>query len=32
MDHFTKNKEKIETFKETRDLRYICLNRIDNAC
>ena len=29
---FTKNKERIQKFKETRDLRYIYKNKIDKAC
>ena len=29
---FTKNKEKIEKFKETRDSRYIYQNELDKAC
>ena len=29
---FTKNKERIQKFKETRDLRYIYRNELDNAC
>ena len=29
---FTKNKEKIKTFKETGDSRYICQNELDKAC
>ena len=29
---FTKNKEKIQKFKETGDSRYIYLNELDKAC
>ena len=29
---FTKNKEKIQKFKETEDLRYIYQNELDKAC
>ena len=29
---FTKNKERIQKFKETGDSRYICQNELDNAC
>ena len=29
---FTKNKERIKTFKETRDSRYIYQNKLDKAC
>ena len=29
---FTKNKEKIQKFKETGDLRYIYRNELDKAC
>ena len=29
---FTKNKERIQTFKETRDSRYIYGNELDKAC
>ena len=29
---FTKNKEKIQKFKETGDLRYIYENELDKAC
>ena len=29
---FTKNKEKIQKFNETRDTSYIYKNEIDNAC
>ena len=29
---FTKNKEKIQKFKETGDSRYIYQNKLDNAC
>ena len=29
---FTKNKERIEKFKETRDTKYICQNELDKAC
>ena len=29
---FTKNKERIEKFKETRDTKYICKNELDKAC
>ena len=29
---FTKNKEKIQKFKETGDLRYIYQNELDEAC
>ena len=28
----TKNKERIQKFKETRDSRYICQNELDKAC
>ena len=29
---FTRNKERIHKFKETRDLRYIYQNELDKAC
>ena len=29
---FTKNKERIQKFKETGDTSYIYKNRLDNAC
>ena len=29
---FTKNKERIQKFKETGDASYICQNGFDNAC
>ena len=29
---FTKNKERIEKFKEARDTKYICQNELDKAC
>ena len=29
---FTKNKERIQKFKETRDSRYICQSELDNSC
>ena len=29
---FTKNKERIQTFKETGDSRYIYQNKLDKAC
>ena len=29
---FTKNKKRIQKFKETGDLRYICRNDLDKAC
>ena len=29
---FTKNKERIQKFKETGDLRYICQKELDKAC
>ena len=29
---FTKNKEKIQKFNETRDTSYIYKNELDNAC
>ena len=29
---FTKNKERIQKFKETRDSRYIYQNKVDKAC
>ena len=29
---FTKNKERIQKFKETGDSRYICQNELDKAC
>ena len=29
---FTKNKERIQKFKETGDSRYICRNELDKAC
>ena len=29
---YVKNKERIEKFKETRDLRYIYQNELDKAC
>ena len=29
---FTKNKERIQKFKETGDSRYIFRNELDNAC
>ena len=29
---FTKNKEKIQKFKEPRDTSYICKNELDKAC
>ena len=32
MLQFTKSKEKIQTFKETGDSKYICQNKIDKAC
>ena len=32
VDHFTENKERILKVKETRDLRYIYLNKLDKAC
>ena len=30
--HFTKNEEKIQEFKETRDSRYISQNELGKAC
>ena len=32
LDHLQKNKEWIQQFKETEDLRYICQNELDKAC
>ena len=32
MDHFQKNKERIQKFKETEDWRYIHQNELDKAC
>ena len=32
VDHFTENKERILKVKETRDLQYIYLNKLDKAC
>ena len=32
MDHFTKNKERIQKFKGTGDTNYIYKNELDNAC
>ena len=32
MDHLQKNKERIQKFKETRDLRYIYQNKLDKTC
>ena len=32
MNHLVKNKERIQEFKETGDLRYIYRNDIDKAC
>ena len=29
---FTKNKQRIEKFKETRDIKYIYKNELDKAC
>ena len=29
---FTKNKERIQKFKETGDSRYVCRNELDKAC
>ena len=29
---FTKNKERIQKFKQTGDSRYICKNELDKAC
>ena len=29
---FTKNKERIQKFKETGDSRHICRNQLDEAC
>ena len=29
---FSKNKERIHTFKETGDTKYICRNELDEAC
>ena len=29
---FTKNKERIQKYKETGDSRYICQNELDKAC
>ena len=29
---FTKNKERVQKFKETRDISYICRNELDKAC
>ena len=29
---YTKNKERIQNFKETGDTRYICKNKLDKAC
>ena len=29
---FTKNKERIQKFKETVDTNYICKNELDKAC
>ena len=29
---FTKNKERIQKFKETADSRYICRNKLNKAC
>ena len=29
---FTKNKERIQKFKETEDTKYICKNELDRAC
>ena len=29
---FTKNKERIQNYKETRDSRYIFQNKLDKAC
>ena len=29
---FTKNKERIQKFKETGDTNYICKNELDKAC
>ena len=29
---FTKNKERIQKFKETGDTKYICRNELDKAC
>ena len=29
---FTKNKERIQKFKKTSDLRYICKNELDKVC
>ena len=29
---FTKNKERIQRFKETRDTKYIYRNKLDKAC
>ena len=29
---FTKNKERIQKFKETRDTSYICKDELDKAC
>ena len=28
----TKNKERIQKFKETRDTNYICKNKLDKSC
>ena len=29
---FTKNKERIQKFKETGDTKYICINELDKTC
>ena len=29
---FSKNKERMQKFKETRDSRYICRNELDKSC
>ena len=29
---FTKNRERIQKFKETGDTSYICINELDKAC
>ena len=32
VDHFQKNKDRIQKFKETGDLQYIYQNKLDKAC
>ena len=32
VDHLQKNKDRIQKFKETGDLRYIYQNKLDKAC